>query len=132
MHCLALFIVVMLLIFRWIWLFIQVPNRQVLRTNKHEKYSEQVKRCEEFERDLKVIDRIRIPEPGAKPAVGKMNNRFIELIPIVFLLTFYVIYGIIIWSIDDDFTHAYPRKVILEQEYSQGVYFPLAWTLVLS
>ena len=122
----------MLLIFRWIWLFVEVPNRQILRQNKHEKYAEQVKKCTDFENDIKFHDKIRIPDPDSKRAKRSRASVLFELIPIIALIVFYIIYGIILWSVDQDFERAYPKKVELERAYSQGVYFPLGWTLIIS
>ena len=47
-------------------------------------------------------------------------------------MAFNFFYGILLWSAGQEFEHARSNKIEFENEYDQGIYFPLAWTSILS
>ena len=118
----------MILILRWVWIYIKVPDRLILVKKKYDKYKFQVSKCQQLEEDIQI----KLPGIDENCHFNKLKNIYYELIPIVFLLAFYFIYGIILWSAGQEFKHARSDKVKFEKEYDQGVYFPLAWTSIIS
>lgn len=56
----------------------------------------------------------------------------IQIVILMLFLIYYILYGAIIWAFVEDISSMDPKKVEIEKEYDQGVFFPLAWIILLS
>lgn len=134
MHCVALLIISLLLITIWICKFWKVSTQQSRIQNTYDKYLEKVNKLEELSNDLKIRDKMEVPEYYPRDGSVDDHKIYYGLIPIIILLVIFVIYGIILWAVDQNFEYALPDKIFIEKKKGdrQGVFFPLAWTIVLS
>lgn len=89
-------------------------------------------KCDDLERDLKMIDKLEVPQYYPKANDSEKTRLLFGLIPITLHLIFFVVYGIILWSVDQNFKKARPKRITIENEFRQGVCFPLAWVIVIS
>jgi hypothetical protein len=74
---------------------------------------------------METIKKIAVPAADLRKEAREKVNIYIGLLPIGLLLSFFIIYGSVLWGVDTHFAHAMPDKLNFSKEYAQGVTFPL-------
>lgn len=131
-HCIALLLISLLLVTFWVWKYWKVSSWTTILQNKYENYIEKVNKCDDLERDLKMIDKLEVPQYYPKANEIDKTRLLFGLIPIIVHFVFFVVYGVILWTVDQNFKKAIPKRIKIDEEHPQGVYFPLAWVIVIS
>lgn len=132
MHCACLLIISILLI---TILVLKLWKLKTMRTKEEEKYDNMVEKVQVIEplrNDLIKVDNIQPPELDKRSGKQDKKNIYFGLIPIGLLIAFFVIWGIILWSVNQSFRYAKPAKIEYKGSYEQGVFFPLGWAIVIS
>jgi hypothetical protein len=132
MHIIALTIISIILITNWIINYIPVSHSKFKMTQKYEKYIEILNKVDSFKRDMETIKKIAVPAADLRKEAREKVNIYIGLLPIGLLLSFFIIYGSILWGVDTHFAHAKPVKLNFNKEYAQGVTFPFGLCIVIS
>lgn len=137
MHCSALFVVSIMLITFWIMRFWRIPSIKSNLQKKHDLYIKILREIDE-RFGFRIKKTIGLEFQRVNKDLNNPNHYYIQLIPIVILELFFIIYGSILWGVDEDFDFAKPERITIEDEnqrysyFAQGIFFPLAWTLVIS
>ena len=108
MHWLALMVLALYIITMFICNYIKLDNRKSLLKYKWESYIQNLSKWIDFERDIQLGDKIYIPK-AYKELNKKQSFPIIEIIQISLLILFDIIYGSILWGVDQNFKTMKPK-----------------------